>query len=269
MLCYAMRCLVSCSDLLKEPEDNSTLTLRFNGSGLSSASARNVTAESSETDTIWLAVKISGDYTARKNITLTDLQATYQVEFEDIPVGAIVSVQADVYSQKNSANGLYWYTGNKSNVEIVAGSNDISIAMTDIATVTASDDTIRTGSISFYDDFPGDYPNQRIAFFPHNKYQIRTSDSYGLSVSEGLYEGDLDTEGTIYLTEHVYRQYRSETNGSGSLCLYYIDTSSNPLPIVILDEPKSVAVSYVPGSMSTRVGSCTFTSENGLTYKVQ
>ncbi len=241
MLCCLLTCLFSCSNLLEESDEGSTLTLCFNGAGLNGG-VRNVVANDDDPDATWLIVALSGDYTATKTVNLSDIPDTYQMVFDDISVGASIVIQANVYSNPSTGTSDFYhlYTGSSS-LDVVAGQNTVNLAMTNVSSagtlrssLSASADNTAIGSVVFIQLYD-------------KKYIIECD---GKIVSEGIWQGNLSEPGTLYFTEYVYK--------SNSLSF---DT------VILTDYPHTVAVDYsceADGSLPN----FSFTSANGVTFTV-
>ncbi|MCR5289680.1 MAG: hypothetical protein K6E51_06780 [Treponema sp.] len=225
--------LVSCSELLKDSDDTSTLTLNFNGAGLRSGS-RNVTADSADTTSYWITVAISGDYTGSKTVTVDGSPTTCQVVFDDITPGSSISIEANVFSLNNRSYGCHKYTGSTSNVAVGPGQTDVSIAMRSIETDFAS--YLKSGQSA--EDNVGNQTHQ-VRLYENGKYVVIYANTLTEDIlSEGLYEGALDSNGTIYLKEYVYRNITVTQNADTG-------TSSSAWgEYVFAEAPKTVEVIY-------------------------
>ncbi|MCR5289776.1 MAG: hypothetical protein K6E51_07280 [Treponema sp.] len=262
-LCSVLFCsvllLTSCSDFMSRDEEGSALTLRFNGAAFSGG-PRNVTPDTSDEESFWITVAISGDYTGSKTVKVDSSPTTYQMVFDDIPVGSTITIDANAYSLGNPVSGCHKYTGSKSNVAIGPGQTDVDIAMTNVDLKTNLN--LSTDISTYYAHISGDESGKNYSVFllANHKYVIVENDN-NKCVSEGLYEGDMTSNGTLYLKEYVYIQCTRNADGSADWGSYVY---------TFVDAPQPVAVTYeISGSTdsgSIVIDTFDFTSANDVTY---
>ncbi|MCR5289678.1 MAG: hypothetical protein K6E51_06770 [Treponema sp.] len=236
--------LVSCSDLMGREDGNGTVTLSFNGASFANNSARNVTADLTDYDSYWICVSISGDYTGSKTVKVSESPSTQQVVFDDVPTGSNITINANVFSQSFSPHGYHKFTGSKSNVSVGSGQTNVSITMKSIEMdwqITQKHySNINGGEYSLY-------------LFENGKFVLQ-SNTAGTNVSEGLYEGDMNTSGTLSLKEYVFVNY--SIDGDGNM------TWGN---VTFVESPQSTSVPY--SFSGDNIAEFTFTSASGLFFK--
>ena len=232
---------------MSRDDESSTLTLSFNGADFRGG-ARNVTIEANDTGSSWITVALSGDYTNSKTVEVQQTPETYQMVFDDIPVGAVISIDANLFSLISNSHGYHAATGSKSNVVVEAGQNVVNIEMTYINNSTSA---AAFSSSSLHDQFG--HNDYNIYVYDTGKYKISGSSSAYRIVSEGLYEGDINSNGTLKLKEYLYQNYTRDGSGTMTWGDY-----------TFVDYPQTVDVPY---EISGYITGFTFTSANGLTYQ--
>lgn len=156
-----------------------------------------------------------GDYRETKSLQITG-SGTYTIEFNYIPSGSKIYVEANVYnpnavtaSDANRIEPLHIFTGTSDKQTVYAGKNRINLLMENLQNYKTSDVSLtgnigeQMGSFCFYG-------------YSNGKYQVtyRTSDGY-IILSEGLWSANYTQEsgltaGTVVsIKECAYRTYAS------------------------------------------------------------
>jgi len=199
--CILLFGFASCSNA----GEDASLSVTFNGSDLESHSqARNISLDASSGG-YYIVVSVLGDYTETKSLHITS-NGTYTIEFNSIPAGARVYVEANVYDQ-NPTTFCHTFTGSSETQTVGSGENRINLSMNDLQGLEGPSVTLR-----------GDANNQMGTFhfegYSNGKYQVR----YILDnciLSEGIWSADYNTEegltaGTVVrIKECAYRTYSS------------------------------------------------------------
>lgn len=185
--------------------EDSSLSVTFNGSDLESHSqARNISLDA-RSGGYYIVVSVLGDYTETKSLHITS-NGTYTIEFNSIPAGARVYVEANVYDQ-NPTTFCHTFTGSSETQTVGSGENRINLSMNNLQGVEGPSVTL-----------VGDAGENMGAFhfegYSNGKYQVR----YILDnciLSEGIWSADYNTEegltaGTVVrIKECAYRTYSS------------------------------------------------------------
>ncbi len=184
--------------------EGSSLSVTFNGSDLESHSqARNISLDASSGG-YYIVVSVLGDYTETKSLHITS-NGTYTIEFNSIPAGARVYVEANVYDQ-NPTTFCHTFTGSSKTQTVGSGENRINLSMNNLQGVEGPSVTL-----------VGDAGENMGAFhfkgYSNGKYQVIYLPDYILS--EGIWSADYNTEegltaGTVVrIKECAYRTYSS------------------------------------------------------------
>lgn len=196
--------LISCSNF----NESSSLSLTFNGSDFArNSSARNISV-SSDYEGYYIVASVLGDYRETKSLQIRD-NGTYTIEFNYIPSGSKIYVEANVYNpnavteaEANSIEPLHIFTGTSDKHTVYAGKNLINLSMKSLQNYTTSDV-----------DLTGDGSDNKGAFifkgYSNGKYQVIYRD---IILSEGLwnpsYSQEKLTAGTVVsIKECAYRTY--------------------------------------------------------------
>ena len=197
--CALMLGIVSCSNL----NENSSLSLTFNGSDFAQTSARNISVDS-EYEGMYIVASILGDYTETKSLEISS-NGTYTIEFASVPVGAKIYVEANVYNPNYTDDFPYChtFTGTSGKQTVYAGENIIRLTMENLQTI--GDSVV---------NLSGDYSNNMGAYtfkgYSNGKYQVTYSDTI---LSEGLWSASYTAEagltaGTVVrIKECAYKTY--------------------------------------------------------------
>ncbi len=199
--------LISCSNF----NESSSLSLTFNGSDFArNSSARNISV-SSDYEGYYIVASVLGDYRETKSLQIRD-NGTYTIEFNYIPSGSKIYVEANVYNPNavteagaNSIEPLHIFTGTSDKHTVYAGKNLINLSMKSLQNYTTSDV-----------DLTGDGSDNKGAFifkgYSNGKYQVIYRD---IILSEGLWNASYTAEegltaGTVVsIKECAYRTYAS------------------------------------------------------------
>ena len=130
--------LISCSNL----NESSSLSLTFNGSDFArNSSARNISVNP-DYNGYYIVASVLGDYTETKSLQISD-SGTYTIEFNSVPVGSEIYVEANVYNPNavtdNGANRiepLHIFTGTSDKQTVYAGENIINLSMKNLQNYT-------------------------------------------------------------------------------------------------------------------------------------
>ena len=197
--------LISCSNF----NESSSLSLTFNGSDFArNSSARNISV-SSDYEGYYIVASVLGDYRETKSLQIRD-NGTYTIEFNYIPSGSKINVEANVYNPNavteagaNSIEPLHIFTGTSGKKTVYAGENHIKLSMKSLQNYTTSDV-----------DLTGDGSDNKGAFifkgYSNGKYQVIYRD---IILSEGLWNASYTAEegltaGTVVsIKECAYRTY--------------------------------------------------------------
>ncbi len=232
---------VSCSNLTQE-EENSSLTLSFNGSDFS----RNITVPS-DTKDFYLVVNVLGDYKETKEITFSSF-GSYSLTFDSIPIGAEIYVEANAYNPNAAEpNGtdyptiFHTFTGDSSKQRIHEGENGVNLQMKNLQNIKLSE-TIQVLSSSEYDGRYKElkiWDDFKICFYSNGKYKImkkiQNQQNQYQTVSEGLYTGHPVPGNTIELKEFIYRNIDHVGELNGGVNISFGNS-------VIVDNPQSISV---------------------------
>ena len=87
-----------------------------------------------------------GDYRETKSLQITD-KGTYTIEFNYIPAGSKIYVEANVYNPNavtnaNNIEPLHIFTGTSGKKTVYAGKNQINLLMTNLSKDIAYSDDI-------------------------------------------------------------------------------------------------------------------------------
>ena len=211
--------LISCSNF----NESSSLSLTFNGSDFArNSSARNISV-SSDYEGYYIVASVLGDYKETKSLQITD-NGTYTIEFNYIPSGSKIYVEANVYNPNavttpnaNNIEPLHIFTGTSDKHTVCAGKNRINLSMKNLQ--GDSDKKVQLN---------GDIGNQMGLFhfygYSNGKYLVTCKiNSVDTILSEGLWSPNYTTEeltdGTVVsIKECAYRTYSSaDYNGVNGL----------------------------------------------------
>ena len=195
--------------------ESTSLSLTFNGSDFAQTSARDISV-SSDYEGYYIVASVLGDYTETKSLKIPS-SGTSSIEFDTVPVGAEISVEANVYKNyTDDAPYYHTFTGSSEKQKIYSGENTINLSMknlvknTEDPTRLSGDSSVNMGAYCF-------------TGYKNGKYQVTYgSGSLPTILSEGIWNADFEEEfeeGTVvYFKEHAYRIYTSaEVNGPQGL----------------------------------------------------
>lgn len=200
--------LISCSNF----NESSSLSLTFNGSDFASnSSARNISVNP-DYNGYYIVASVLGDYKETKSLQIKG-NGTYTIEFNYIPAGSKIYVEANVYNPNavteagaNRIEPLHIFTGTSDKQTVYAGKNLINLSMKNLQGDT-------TYSVSLTGN-----PNENKGTFvfcgySNGKYQLIYDKK--IILSEGLWNASYTaekrlTEGTVVsIKEYAYRTYSS------------------------------------------------------------
>ena len=129
--CFILLVIISCSNL----NETSSLSLTFNGSDFArNSSARNISVNP-DYNGYYIVASVLGDYKETKSLQITG-NGTYTIEFNYIPAGSKIYVEANVYhlyavtaEGANSIEPLHIFTGTSGKQTVYAGKNHINLSM--------------------------------------------------------------------------------------------------------------------------------------------
>ena len=243
-ICFVLLAIISCSNL----NESSSLSLTFNGSDfVQNTSARNISVNP-DYNGYYIVASVLGDYTETKSIQITG-GGTYTIEFNSVPVGANIYVEANVYNPNcnEDLNYCHIFTGTSAKQKVSAGENYVNLAMKNLV---KEDDLNEYDSISGSYMFGEDSIDVEFRKYPNGKYQIK-SDGTDTIISEGLWIGESGfEEGTEFtINEYIYS---------------YWDSEENDAPVF---SGHSILDNYNSQSVTTgEMNSFNFNSKNGLKY---
>ena len=201
--------LISCSNF----NESSSLSLTFNGSDFArNSSARNISV-SSDYEGYYIVASVLGDYRETKSLQIRD-NGTYTIEFNYIPSGSKIYVEANVYNpnavteaRANSIEPLHIFTGTSDKHTVYAGKNLINLSMKNLQNYTTNNISVR---------LTGDSSNNMGAFtfigYSNGKYQVKNSN---IILSEGLWSANykekegLTADTVVSIKECAYRTYEN------------------------------------------------------------
>lgn len=147
--CFILLAIVSCSNF---NDESSSLLLTFNGSDFArNSSARNISVNP-DYNGYYIVASVLGDYKETKSLQITG-SGTYTIEFNSIPAGSKIYVEANVYnpnavttSGANRIEPLHVFTGTSDKHTVYAGKNQINLLMEKLQNYETSDVSL-TGDI--------------------------------------------------------------------------------------------------------------------------
>lgn len=252
--CFILIAIASCSNL----NESSSLSLTFNGSDFARNSlARNISV-SSEYEGYYIVASVLGDYRETKSLQISG-SGTYTIEFDSVPVGSEIYVEANVYKPSGDVY-LHAFTGKSQTQTVYAGENNVNLVMknlTNFETYT----TINCNSAELPNrDLLDNYPT--LYLYENGKYKLSMEN---LIYSEGLWRCSvLDENGlpdvngeysfTLYLTEYIC--FNVSSNASLG-----ISGGTQLTNCVIIERPteKSFSKDEIPFNFY-------FTSASGVTF---
>ena len=245
--------------------DNSgtSLTLTFNGRDFIPADERNVTVSSDDAG-FYFVVSLSGDYKETKFISFDYNEENYSITFNRVPVGANVTVHANVYRPRDKEH-MHYYSGTSDRIEISSGENFVNIDLNNLQ-VACEDHTFQIYSSNdvYYKGTPG------VGIMPtfyynttEGKYKI-VIDTTGEVLSEGLLSGNMYV-GPIYVTEYICSDPIISWNADNS-CWDYISTDSAK----IITEPTQQVIPITEMTPDPQIKyEFFFKSRNGLEMRFE
>lgn len=167
-----------------------------------------------------------GDYRETKSLKITG-NGTYTIEFDSVPVGSEIYVEANVYNPNvetglnaNRIEPLHVFTGTSDKQTVYAGKNLINLSMTNLSKdIAYSDDSTITKNITYTktEEVPYIELYAAMIFYHNGKYQIINYNyttpisTVDIVISEGIWSGSFEKSGIIYITECIYKNYTFET----------------------------------------------------------
>lgn len=214
--CFILIAIASCSNL----NESSSLSLTFNGSDFARNSlARNISV-SSEYEGYYIVASVLGDYRETKSLQISG-SGTYTIEFDSVPVGSEIYVEANVY-KPSEYDYLHAFTGKSQTQTVYAGENNVNLVMKNL-TNFETNTTIYCRSAELPNgDFLDNCPN--LYLYKNGKYKLSMEN---LIYSEGLWRCSvLDENGlpdvngeysfTLYLTEYICFNVSSNASLGGA-----------------------------------------------------
>ena len=203
--CFILLAIISCSNL----NETSSLSLTFNGSDFArNSSARNISVNP-DYNGYYIVASVLGDYKETKSLQITG-NGTYTIEFNYIPAGSKIYVEANVYNPNavtepnaNNIEPLHIFTGTSDKKTVCAGKNLINLSMENLK-----------NDLNPFVRLSGDSNNNMGAFtfkvYSNGKYQVTHGNTI---LSEGLWSANYTQEsgltaGTVVsIKECAYRTY--------------------------------------------------------------
>ena len=204
--CFILLAIISCSNL----NETSSLSLTFNGSDFArNSSARNISVNP-DYNGYYIVASVLGDYKETKSLQITG-NGTYTIEFNYIPAGSKIYVEANVYNPNavtepnaNNIEPLHIFTGTSDKKTVCAGKNLINLSMKNLQNYTTDNLERLTGNST----------ENKGAFtfigYSNGKYQVIYNSSKILS--EGLWSANNTEKGltagtVVSIKECAYRTY--------------------------------------------------------------
>ena len=202
--CFILLAIVSCSNL----NESSSISLTFNGSDFArNSSARNISVNP-DYNGYYIVASVLGDYRETKSLQITG-SGTYTLEFNSIPAGSKIYVEANVYNPNavteegaNSIEPLHIFTGTSDKKTVYAGKNHINLSMENLQNdTTPAVRLIGNGNENMGSFIFNGYSN--------GKYQVTYNN---IILSEGLWSANNTEKGltagtVVSIKECAYRTY--------------------------------------------------------------
>lgn len=254
--CFILIAIASCSNL----NESSSLSLTFNGSDFARNSlARNISV-SSEYEGYYIVASVLGDYRETKSLQISG-SGTYTIEFDSVPVGSEIYVEANVY-KPSEYDYLHAFTGKSQTQTVYAGENNVNLVMKNLQNFE-NNKIINCISAELPN---GDSleNNPTLYLYENGKYKLSMEN---LIYSEGLWRCSvLDEDGlpdvygeysfTLYLTEYICFNVSSNASlgipGDAQLTNY-----------VIIERPTEKSFSK---DEISNLFNFSFTSASGVTF---
>ncbi len=238
-----LSCLfVSCAGAGSASEgDSSAVSFSLSGSDF----ARNMT-QTPSFDGYYVVAAMHGDHEQTKTLILS-ATGTQTVTFDDIPVGAKIWGEVQVFHNSYSNIYFHQYEGKSGAITIAEGNNIIPITLKTLATGTpqnySGDQELNLGLTN-------------LSLYPSTgKYTITHS---GYSISEGTYTGSI-AAGNLVLKEWAYKPYSEYTES--------LDTTTIAgITFVMLETPASISVTFGTNSLGQPVFGFTPSSGHYLSF---
>ena len=242
----------SCSNFTEE--ENTSLTLTFNGSDIAKNFTGRTATVNSNYDGYYLVINLLGDYKETKTIPFSET-GSYTITFDSIPVGAEVYIEGNAYCP-SSLTYTHIFNGSSGKINILPGDNSINLSMNSLTkNISPSNyDTIDNSySMMYARLLPFEQSDNKIYFFKNGKFIIQLYDSElgDFTVSEGIWSGSFQEGNTIKMTEYTYRPCRVINEASIIL--------EDSVIISDLETVSMVCTNDFEGYFS-------FTSKNGMNY---
>ena len=203
--CFILLAIISCSNL----NETSSLSLTFNGSDFArNSSARNISVNP-DYNGYYIVASVLGDYRETKSLQITG-NGTYTIEFNSIPAGSKIYVEANVYNPNavteegaNSIEPLHIFTGTSGKQTVYAGKNIINLEMENLQNVT-------TPAVRLIGNGNENMESFIFNGYSNGKYQVTYNN---IILSEGLWSANYPekeglTAGTVVsIKECAYRTY--------------------------------------------------------------
>ena len=203
--CFILLAIISCSNL----NESSSLLLTFKGSDFArNSSARNILVNPDDTG-YYIVASVLGDYRETKSLQITG-NGTYTIEFNSIPAGSKIYVEANVYNPNavteegaNSIEPLHIFTGTSGKQTVYAGKNIINLEMENLQNVT-------TPAVRLIGNGNENMESFIFNGYSNGKYQVTYNN---IILSEGLWSANYPekeglTAGTVVsIKECAYRTY--------------------------------------------------------------
>lgn len=246
--CFILLAIISCSNF---NDESSSLSLTFNGSDFArNSSARNISVNP-DYNGYYIVASVLGDYRETKSLQITG-SGTYTLEFDSIPAGSKIYVEANVYNPNavteegaNSIEPLHIFTGTSDKKTVYAGKNRINLSMENLQNdTTPAVRLIGNGNENMGSFIFNGYSN--------GKYQVTYNN---IILSEGLLSPNYPekeglTAGTVVsIKECAYRTYEdaySVENTLSDLIIaerpvwssFTVEASDNGVPYLPIGDTK-------------------------------
>ena len=262
--CFILLAIVSCSNF---NDESSSLLLTFNGSDFArNSSARNILV-TPDYNGYYIVASVLGDYRETKSLKITG-NGTYTIEFDSVPVGSEIYVEANVYNPNvetglnaNRIEPLHIFTGTSDKQTVYAGKNLINLSMKNLQNYENYDLSLtgnigeQMGSFHFYGYSNGKY--QAI----YKTYNVNTI------LSEGLWNPSYSEEGltagtVVSIKECAYRTYAS-ANYNGVEGLSDLIIAERPVWSSFTVKTSDTSGPYLP------IGATKVFQKHGISHKLQ
>lgn len=260
VLAVVTSCLVFFNSCANFDNSGTSLTLTFNGRDFIPADERNVTVSSDDAG-FYFVVSLSGDYKETKFISFDYNKENYSITFNRVPVGANVTVHANVYRPRDKER-MHYYSGTSDRIEISSGENFVNIDLNNLF-ISQTYEEGYNPTTSYY-NYCSIWPpfDPSLFLYSNGKYIIKNTSNDNI-YSEGTW---YRLEDKVYFTEYSYKVISMNEDHMNEEIIYYADENSvSSSDTIIVTEPVEKTIdSDSPISFSK--GYAGFQSGNGVFF---